>query len=395
MKKRMLAAAVGLTIAMTSAPGWAGNDIPAELMQELQALKKQNRTLMERIDKLERMVSESTTEQGVDLEGTENDHPSEINDKITLNGLIEAEATGNNAFDGTNSSDISLATVELALNAAITDWTSGHILLKYEDGANLDIDEGTITLGNTSEFPLYLTVGKMYVPFGDFTSNMVSDPLTLELGETNEDTLQIGFEKGLFYGSIYGFNGAVKETGKDDMARNLGANLGFGFANDNSALDTGIGWISNIGESNGLSEGLALGPDNDIQGQVGGLSAHLSYNFDAYGLIAEYVKASDSFAATELNFNGRGAKPSAWNLELSTTTNVMERETTFAIGLQGSKEATALGFPETRYLGSVNISLMDYTNLALEYIHDKDYKTNDGGTGDSAQSVTMQLAVEF
>ena len=46
-------------------------------------------------------------------------------------------------------------------------------------------------------------------------------------------------------------------------------------------------------------------------------------------------------------------------------------------------------------MGSLGFSLMDYTSLAFEYIHDEDYEVSDGGTGNDAQSVTMQLAVEF
>jgi hypothetical protein len=33
--------------------------------------------------------------------------------------------------------------------------------------------------------------------------------------------------------------------------------------------------------------------------------------------------------------------------------------------------------------------------LSLEYAHDTDYRTRDGGTGDTANAVVAQLAVEF
>jgi len=66
---------------------------------------------------------------------------------------------------------------------------------------------GTITLGNMEMFPVYLTAGKMYVPFGNFESNMIQDPVTLEIGETRESAGQVGFEHSGFYGSAY----ALKE----------------------------------------------------------------------------------------------------------------------------------------------------------------------------------------
>ena len=393
----MLAVAVGLTVAMAGSPGWAENGNSPEIMQELQTLKTQNNKLNARINRLEQKISEAEETQARDegaMGGT--DSPlAQLNDKISLSGLIEVEAASAETFDDTDSSDISLATVELSLDAAISEWSSGHILLKYEDGASLDVDEGTITIGNTDQYPLYLTVGKMYVPFGDFTSNMISDPLTLELGETNEDALLVGFDREGFYGSVYVFNGDVEETGKDDMVRTMGANLGFSYEKEDINLDTGIGWISNIGDSDGLTDGLNLGAENDMDGQVRGFTAHLIYNHGQYGLITEYLQACKSFNATELAFNGQGAKPKAWNLELSQTTEIKGRETTFAVAYQGTKEAVDLGLPESRYLGSVSFNLMNYTSLSLEYIRDKDYATNDGGTGNNAQALTMQLAVEF
>ena len=390
MKKRMLAAALGLTVALTTSPGWAGDNLSDDVRQELKALKEQNRLLMERIGKLEKKVSETEASQAELAEA--GDSPLVlISDKVSLSGVIEVEAVTGDAFDDSDSSDIALATVELGVDATINPWTSGHILLKYEDGASLDVDEGTITIANIDRHPLSLTAGKMYVPFGDFSSNMVSDPLTLELGETNEDAVLVGFDKNGFYGALYAFNGDVKETDKDDMIRGMGANIGFG----NENLDTGIGWISNIGDSDGLTDGLTLGADDDISGQVGGLTAHLAYSLNNFGMIAEYLTATDSFAASELAFNAQGAKPKAWNLELSHTTDIKGRETTFALAYQGSDEAVALGLPETRYLGSVAVGLMDYTSLALEYIRDEDYATENGGTGNDAQTITMQLAVEF
>jgi len=395
MKKRMCAFAIGLAVTMTASPGWTGVDVT----QELAALKEQNRLLMERIGKLEKQVAENQNTQAeieTKLEKAAQGPMAQLNERVSISGLIEAEATSGHAFDHTDSSDISLATVELGIDANISEWSTGHILFKYEDGTNLRVDEGTITLGNRDKSPLYLTAGKMYVPFGNFASNMISDPLTLNLGETNEDAVLVGFEKEGFYGATYAFNGDVKEIGKDNLIRGVGATLGYGFEQEHVSLDTGLGWNSNIADSNGITDGLNnLGAENAIAGQIGGISAHLVYNHNSYGLIAEYTAATESFAAANLDFRGQGAKPKAWNLELSHTTEIMGRETTFAIGYQGSNEALALGLPEARYMGSLGFSLMDYTSLAFEYIHDEDYEVSDGGTGNDAQSVTMQLAVEF
>ncbi len=41
------------------------------------------------------------------------------------------------------------------------------------------------------------------------------------------------------------------------------------------------------------------------------------------------------------------------------------------------------------------IELFESTTLAIEYTHDEDYDAVDGGTGDSADIITVQLAAEF
>jgi hypothetical protein len=89
-------------------------------------------------------------------------------------------------------------------------------------------------------------------------------------------------------------------------------------------------------------------------------------------------------------------------VELGYTMELFERETTFAIGYQGTDEAAALHLPEDMYIGSVRMELFEHTSLAFEYFHAEDYDTflnddgdNIGGSDDDADVATLQLAVEF
>ncbi|MDH5298327.1 MAG: LbtU family siderophore porin [Desulfobulbaceae bacterium] len=398
MKKRMLAAAITLTVAMGVAPAWAGGEMDESIRQEMQALREQNRLLLERLNKLEQVVAENKASQqamATTPEESAGNALAKLNDRVEIHGLIEAEGAVTDDFAGTNGSDITLATVELALDAKISEWSTGHLLFKYEDGTNFDVDEGTITIGNSEKYPLFLSAGKMYVPFGNFQTAMVSDPLTLQLAETNENTLLVGAVKNGWHGALYAFNGDMDETGKDDMVRSWGGNVGYGFEKGEVKVEAGASWISNIGDSNGITDGLNALAVNTVDDQVAGFGAYLLYNHGHCGLTAEYTGAAQSFRSTELAFNGNGAKPAAWNLEGAYTTELLGKEATFALSYQGSHEALALNLPEARYLASVGIGLVDYTTLKFEVIHAEDYDTEDGGTGNDAQSVTMQLAVEF
>jgi len=346
-----------------------------ELEQEIKTLKeqlKERESILDKFDAFEK-----------------------LSERLSFSGLIEVEAFARDGFDGEDESDIALATVELGLDAQIADWVSGQIVLLWEedDTEPMDVDVGTITLGNTDKFPFYLTAGKLYVPFGNFESNMIQDPLTLEIGETRESAVQIGFEAAGFYGSVYTFNGDIDEDGKDNEIKCFGANLGYAFENNDLAIDLGFGIINNIADSELLTKALDEAGIDEIDDYVSGLAAHLIFNYGPFMLIGEYVGATDEFEDGELDFKGRGAEPESWNIEFAFTREIMDKETTFALGYQGTDEA--LGLPEERYLASIGVSIVKNTSLTLEYLHDEDYSKSKGGTNDDANQITLQLAVEF
>ena len=373
-----------------------------ELQRQLQELIEQNRQLTERISEIEAKLASGEPESLPEGEG--NSFLQTVTDSVELSGVVEIEMNSiNDDINDEDTSDISLATVEIGIDASLSEWTSGHILLLYEEGEennHIIVDEGTITIGNLEKSPFYLTAGKMYLPFGSFESNMISDPLTLEIGETGDSAVQIGFESGGFYGSVYTYNGDISETkDSDDKIDTFGANLGYSLVNDQMALDVGVDWMNNIGDTDALGDFLgdpALATPDEVDDYVAGLSIHAVFTTGPFTLIGEYVAALDDFEATEISFDGKGAEPEAWNLEFSYTTEMFNgRETTFAVAYQGTDEALALELPEERYLAAVSLGIFDNTSLALEWAHDEDYNTGDGGTGKDADSATMQLAVEF
>ncbi len=182
------------------------------------------------------------------------------------------------ALDDETSSDVVLATMELGVDAAIAKHVGGHALLLWEDGAGgVDLDEGFIILDGEDVVPMYLNAGKMYVPFGQYESHFISDPLTLEIGETNESALKVGFANDWIEVCLAAFNGDVDEAGDDDRIDDYEAavvvspQLGF----EDFGLTAGLSYISNIGESDGL-EGETPGA---LQDDVPGLGGFVSVAF--------------------------------------------------------------------------------------------------------------------
>lgn len=313
---------------------------------------------------------------------------------VSISGVVEIEASSSENYTGVDSSDIVLATVELGVDAEVAENVSAHILLLFEeDDSPLEVDEGTISISSLGGTPLNLTAGRMYVPFGNFESNMVSDPLTLELAETQESVVQLGFDINGFYGSAYIFNGDSKDSGDEDKAKQSGLNLGYVWESEALFFDAGLSYLSSLADSDSMQSTVTTVAT--LADTVSGLGAHGIVSSGAFTVIGEYVTALDKFNAVDFAFNGRDAKPGAYNLEVAYGLEMASREATIAVAVQATDEALTLGLPERRALLALNIAVYDNTNIALEWARDEDYSVRDGGTGMKADKLIAQLAVEF
>jgi len=313
-------------------------------------------------------------------------------DRIQISGLIEVEA-GYEKIDfedpgeeDEKTSDVDLATVELAVDAKIVDHVEGHVLFKYEED-DVFVDEGFIALTGTEAFPAYLIAGRQYIPFGNFDSHFVTDPTTLVLGETNEGAVVAGYRFGgeMVDISLGAFNGSAQETGDDDMIDSYVASVA---VNPMEGLMFGASYTSNLAGSDSFNE-VVDDPDN-LDSLVGGWSAFVSYEFlERFKIIGEYVGALDEFEAGEIYdaADGKRRQPAAWSVE---TGAAITENIEVAARYGGSDDGGADFLPETQYGAVVNWGIFENTNLALEYLH--------GEFEDDAQktdSIIAQLAIEF
>ena len=286
---------------------------------------------------------------------------------LEIGGVVEVEASS-----GDDTSDITVATVEVGLAAQINEKVAAEVVLLHEeDETDLSIDTATINLAFTDT--LRVTAGQTYIPFGVFDSNMISDPLTLELAETSATALQADITTGPLIASLYTFNGVNAEEEID----NWGVN--FAWANDNLFL--ALGYLANIGDTDTIAA-------ETLDSKVPGISMSAGVKVAGFSLTGEYISANDEFQIGDGNadyqFTAR-AQPSATNIELAYSTG----ETTFAVGVQNTDEAEDLGLPEKRALAAISHELMENTLVALEWAGDEDY------TGERSDTVTAQLAVAF
>jgi hypothetical protein len=389
-----------------------------ELMQELKLLKEKIRILEEKLLKQEKQEIKKEPEQEGDkfhggaegqlglperirrveekLEQKQERVLAKWADKITLSGLIEAEGYYEDydydtpAEKDEDSSDITLATVELGIDVDIIKHVKGHLLFLWEedDTEPVDVDEGYITLDGEDVVPLYLNVGKLYVPFGNFESHFISDPLTLELGETRESALTVGYVNECMDLSVSAFNGDIDETGEDNHIETYVAAASFSVPEEvisNFGITGGVSYISNIADSDSLQD--EIDSDTGIRDYVDGFNAFLSVSFmDKFFLECEYLGALDEFKANELSFDGgKKFQPETWNFEFAyAATDRLE----VAVKYEGGDDLADF-LPEDQYGAAVTYGLFENTSLALEYLHGK--FEND----DERDLVTTQLAVEF
>lgn len=379
MKKTILASA--LSAALLGSGGASATAIEDELAAiraRLNALEKQVLVQNEVIREKDRQIQALSEDPSIR-------HKPQYNtwvDRVEIGGVVEVEAS-HTSSDGDDESDVVTPTVELSVAAQLNDWVAAEMTLLYEEdtdnNGDLNVDTAFITIADPNG-DWFVNGGILFVPFGVFDTNMISDPLTLDLGETSDSAIQAGMVFGPVTGSIYSFQGD-----RDAKIQNYGAALDLALEGETLNFSSRLAYINDIGESDGLFEAIDGGVGFSSDDDVPGWSASARVDIGDFMFIAEYVAALDGFE------DAADDEPSAYNLEAGIGFELAGRPATFALAYQGSDgyEDIDPGISERRIGGTLAVEIFDGTSVALEYRNDEDYN------GDDADTVTGQVAVEF
>jgi hypothetical protein len=138
-----------------------------------------------------------------------------INEFVDFGGVIEVLPSWEEDFTGEDAQSIRINTLEFQFEIAVNDWARGSVVIEYDDGSSvlfttveddqfaidkINVDTAFVTIGNTERFWPYARFGRIIVPFGISTGDPVADvltivdPLTVQIFETKEDALLLGFE---------------------------------------------------------------------------------------------------------------------------------------------------------------------------------------------------------
>ncbi len=323
---------------------------------------------------------------------------------IELSGKIEAQAVAAKPYVGKKTADIDLSGLELDVSASINPWASGFMAINYDNSSlstpatrtsnsNLFVNKAFLTLGNLNQLPVYLTAGQFQVPFGQYSSFMVSSPLTVSVGRTKARALLLGYhpkeDKGL-YGSLFTFKGDSSTASNSGRVNQWGANVAYDFVGQGYKFTLGSSYINNMADaagmqSNGLSGGFTgFGANSNteiLQNRVPGVDVQGKLTVGSMVFLGEYLTATRSFNMADMTYNNQGAKPSAMNLEAAYLFNIAGKPSSFALGYGQTGEALALALPKQRYSAVWNYSYWKNTIASLEYRHEIAYGAGDIASG--------------
>ena len=354
---------------------------------------------------------------------------------IAISGKVVPVASigGGPNFD-MSTGDISLGASELDVAAILNDKVEAYVSVAVDtsppdvggqrlSNSSIDLNMGFVNIGDLDKTPFYFTAGQLFVPFGRYSTSMVSAPLTMIMARTKSRPFILGYksktESGLF-AALYGFRSDTT-LGSSGTG---GVNLGYVFDNGHMMGEIGGSAISSINDSGGMQftgsvPGTTFGnfggfssPSNGNEAvkKIPAVGAHGYVSIDRYNFTAEWIGATGSFRAQDLSFNGQGAQPQSAQLEGSVTFNAFDKPASVGLGYQWSKEALALNLPQQRVSGVFNISIWKDTVESLEYRHDINYNTlqyangaapigqinaNTNGLGGSSDTLLAQIGVYF
>lgn len=349
---------------------------------------------------------------------------------VQLSGKLEPQAIYVRNYNQPHNSDINLASAEFDIVANMNSWVTGFAALGYDNAppyqgprtsnSRLFINKAFVILGNFNQSPFYATMGQRYVPFGHYSSNMITDPTPLTVFRTKARSLDIGYQpmngSGV-YATAFTFRGDSHATSSTTSINQLGGDMGYMTKGENWSIDFGGGALSNIADSDTMQNNNiggnvvfnGFGSDTgseQLAHRVAGINFHTSLGYGSYALIGEFSTASRRFSPVDMTFNGHGALPSALQVEAGYSFKAWGKPGNVGIAYNNTNEALALNMPKQRYLGVINMSFWKDTVESLELHHDIGYAQSDSatgnggilsinGTGHASDTLTAQFGVYF
>ena len=300
---------------------------------------------------------------------------------VEVGGALELQLVNSDDND-VKSQDIVQATVELGFEAKVNNKVDAEVVLLYEEGEYpvdiLTVDTATVTYQINDA--VYFTGGMTALPFGNFNTYLIADPVTLALGETADTITAVGYSSGGIGVEFGLFNGDVLESSTTDEKIDK-MYLAASYKDKGKGITAGASYISDISESDGMQGELAT--PGAVDSYVAALALYVVYDSGQIHASGEYITAMGEYEATDLN---AGAELAPKALSISAAYDVDDK-TQVAVGYGGTTDFP--GAPESVLGFAAHYELEDDTTVSGELL------SGDYEGGGSLSAITVQLAVEF
>lgn len=321
------------------------------------------------------------------LEAMQMGFPEPLYPRLVFSGKLEGLYTYTTPYSGRGVSNINFSGAELDTIIQGASYITGYLALDYDpneanDGSRIFMNRAFITIGNLVRSPFYATIGQIYVPFGRYNSAMVTTPSTQALARTRVRSLEAGIQQvgsNAFHAELYTYQGLTSTVGSSNTNNQWGGDAGYIFKIGKVSGEIGSGYISNLGDSQGMNATVYLNTQIQ-QHNVPALDGYASLAFSRLVLIGEYIAAIDQFNLNEANYSNQGAQPTALHTEIDVTFNTGSKPSSIGVGYDNTTQAVAVDLPQNSYEIFYNVNVFRNTNFALEYRHDINYGTGSATT---------------
>ena len=327
-------------------------------------------------------------------------------DRLEIGGHVHLDSVFTSPEHEDGYTNIGISEIGLALAAAINDRTTLEAGFLYE---HTHLGERKAASGGEAAFletatlnfafpdgPWSIAVGRQFLPFGVFDTRMISEPLTLEVGETNEIAWNLGWGSGALQATLFGFNGDERLGSAGGMAGYGGA-VSFSSEREESAVALNLALTSDMGYADNLlsvltdpAVGAATRRPGD--GHFGVCRLALRRRHDH-----RRIPGARSNPTRPAKWSSRGGAPSrqAGCSKRPGTSLRAGMDTTVAAGYQATREAAALELPARRLIAVASVALTEPFTLGVEWARDSAYAEGKGGSGETTTTVTVQFSYAF
>ena len=344
-------------------------------------------------------------EQGFDAL-LRNQNKDTDNSVIELSGSLQGQIFVQDPYVGAKKSDIDLTGAQVDVYARMTSWVKGFLSVNYDnslptavitrsDNARFSLDSGFILIGNFNDSPWYMSLGQLYVPFGQYSTHMISSPLTKALGFTTARALVVGYKHSTVNGlhaAVYGFHGDSKVGANTNLNRRInhwGADVGLRADYSHGSVDLVASYINNVTDALGMQAngGVgftgfgASGATAVLVHNVPAADARVNVKWYDYFVLAEWLSTVRHFDPANMTFNGEGAQPSAWHTEVGYRWKLCSKPVALALAYDQTHEALALNIAKQQYGMSLSAIIWRETLLKFEYRHEHNYGNAATATG--------------